>query len=118
MVPEGSLLCSQEPSTDPYPQPDQYSPYHPILILNHVFLSNYIDTLYQCNTIKTQHAGLGVKFYTNIQVVLDFDLSQDARHPDQMFFFSISPGQSLATIAFFQINQHSSIILQFGTLYF
>jgi len=25
MEPEGSLLCSQEPATDPYPQPDESS---------------------------------------------------------------------------------------------
>jgi hypothetical protein len=31
MEPEGSLLCSQEPSTSLYPQPDPLSPYHPIL---------------------------------------------------------------------------------------
>jgi hypothetical protein len=31
MEPEGSLLCSQEPSTGPYPQPDRSSPYHLIL---------------------------------------------------------------------------------------
>jgi hypothetical protein len=30
MEPEGSLSCSQEPSTGPYPQPDRSSPYHPI----------------------------------------------------------------------------------------
>jgi hypothetical protein len=33
MEPEGSLLCSQEPSTDPYPKPDQSSPYYPMLYL-------------------------------------------------------------------------------------
>jgi hypothetical protein len=33
MESEGSLPCSQEPSTGPYPQTDQYSPYHPILSL-------------------------------------------------------------------------------------
>jgi hypothetical protein len=31
MEPESSLPCSQEPSTGPYPKPDQSSPYHPIL---------------------------------------------------------------------------------------
>jgi hypothetical protein len=28
---EGSIPCSQEPSTSPYHEPDQYSTYHPIL---------------------------------------------------------------------------------------
>jgi hypothetical protein len=31
MEPAGSLPCSQEPSTSPYPEPDQSNPYHPIL---------------------------------------------------------------------------------------
>jgi hypothetical protein len=34
MVPEVSLPCSQGPSTNPYPEPDQSSPYQPILILS------------------------------------------------------------------------------------
>jgi hypothetical protein len=33
MEPKGSSLCSQELSTSPYPEPDQSSPYHPILFL-------------------------------------------------------------------------------------
>jgi hypothetical protein len=33
MEPEGSLPRSQEPSTGPYPEPDQSNPYHPILSL-------------------------------------------------------------------------------------
>jgi hypothetical protein len=31
MEPEGSLQCSQEPSTGPYPDPDESSTYDPIL---------------------------------------------------------------------------------------
>jgi hypothetical protein len=33
MEPEVSLPCSQEPSTCPYPEPDQSNPYHPIISL-------------------------------------------------------------------------------------
>jgi hypothetical protein len=33
MEPEYSLPCPQEPSTGPYPEPDQSSPYHPTLPL-------------------------------------------------------------------------------------
>jgi hypothetical protein len=33
MEPEGSLLCSQDPATDPYPEPDESSAYHFILFL-------------------------------------------------------------------------------------
>jgi hypothetical protein len=31
--PEDTSLCSQEPSTGSYPEPDRFSPYHPILSL-------------------------------------------------------------------------------------
>jgi len=32
MEPEGSLLSSQDPATDPYPEPDASSPHFPTLI--------------------------------------------------------------------------------------
>jgi hypothetical protein len=37
MEPENSLPCSQEPSTGPYPEPDQSNPYHPIQSLHGPF---------------------------------------------------------------------------------
>jgi hypothetical protein len=33
MEPEGSLPCSQEPSSGPYDEPDQSNSYYPILSL-------------------------------------------------------------------------------------
>jgi hypothetical protein len=37
MEPEGSLPCSQDPSTGPYPEPDQSNSYHLILSLKDLF---------------------------------------------------------------------------------
>jgi hypothetical protein len=42
MEPEGSLPCSREPYTLPYPELDQSSPYHPILSLLGSILRNII----------------------------------------------------------------------------
>jgi hypothetical protein len=36
MEPVGSLPCSQEPSTGPYPEPNQFNLYHPILSKIHI----------------------------------------------------------------------------------
>jgi hypothetical protein len=33
MESEDSFHCSQQPATDPYPKPDEFSPYHSILFL-------------------------------------------------------------------------------------
>jgi hypothetical protein len=37
MEPEGSLLCSQEPATGPYPEPDESGSQSSILFLNYPF---------------------------------------------------------------------------------
>jgi hypothetical protein len=37
MEPEDLFPCSQEPSTGPYSEPDQSSPYHPIIFLQDLF---------------------------------------------------------------------------------
>jgi hypothetical protein len=42
MEPEGSLPCSQEPSTSPYSEPDQSNPYHPISLRSILRLSTHL----------------------------------------------------------------------------
>jgi hypothetical protein len=40
MEPKGSITCSQEPSTDPYPEPYQSNPHQPILSKIHFNIVN------------------------------------------------------------------------------
>jgi hypothetical protein len=48
MEPEGSLPCPQEPSTGPYPKPDQSKLYHPILSLWYINTSiMFLDIIHQ-----------------------------------------------------------------------
>jgi hypothetical protein len=54
MEPEGLLPCSQGPSTGPYPEPDQSSPYHSILFLlltfhvpNHMSIFHSLGRLFK-----------------------------------------------------------------------
>jgi hypothetical protein len=46
MESEGSLPCSQEPCTDPYPEPDQSNPYDTILFP--------FEAVYQKNPSKSE----------------------------------------------------------------
>jgi hypothetical protein len=39
---EGSLLCSQGPSTGPYPDPEQSNPSHPISLRSILILSTHL----------------------------------------------------------------------------
>jgi hypothetical protein len=61
MKSEGSLLCSQEPSTGPYPEPDHSSPYHPIL-----FLLRFISILSTHLHLHLPSSLLPTGFPTNI----------------------------------------------------
>jgi hypothetical protein len=52
MEPEGSLPCSLEPSTGPYTEPNQSSPYHPYRIYLRLIL---IKTYYIPRTESDVH---------------------------------------------------------------
>jgi hypothetical protein len=51
MEPEGSIPCSQEPSTGPYPEPYQSNPLHPILHLRLGFLSGLFPSGFNNNIL-------------------------------------------------------------------
>jgi hypothetical protein len=42
MEPEGSLPCPQEPSTGPYPEPDQSNPSHPLSLRSILISSTHL----------------------------------------------------------------------------
>jgi hypothetical protein len=42
LEPEGSIPCSQEPPTGPYPKPYQSNPSHPISLRSIIILSNHL----------------------------------------------------------------------------
>jgi hypothetical protein len=52
---EGPLPCSQEPSTGPYNNPDQSSPYHPILHLKNSFMQSEIKIDWNTNVITINY---------------------------------------------------------------
>jgi hypothetical protein len=42
MKPEGSLQCLQEPANGTYPEPDQSSPYHPVICAQTLFFLDFV----------------------------------------------------------------------------
>jgi hypothetical protein len=68
LEPEGSLSCSQEPSTGPYPEPDQSSPYYPTLSLlrsNLIFSTHLRLCLPSAKQIISCWIAVGVSCSTN-----------------------------------------------------
>jgi hypothetical protein len=47
MDPEGSLSCSQQPVTGPYPEPDESNPYLSTLFLWLIFQTSYSFSVVQ-----------------------------------------------------------------------
>jgi hypothetical protein len=62
MEPEGSLSCSQESSTGPYPQPDQSNSYHSILQLIRFPHGLLLQTVARKRLVKTKQAGKGFAY--------------------------------------------------------
>jgi hypothetical protein len=56
--PEGSLLCSQEPSTGPYPKPDRSSPYNPIRSLSKIYFNTVRSTYLYTGIFQVCYLGL------------------------------------------------------------
>jgi hypothetical protein len=59
MEPEGSLQSSQDNSTGPYPEPDQSSPYYPVLfyLTSILILYSHLRPSHSGFTTKTLHAS-------------------------------------------------------------
>jgi hypothetical protein len=58
MEPEGSLPCTQEPSTRPYPEADGANPYHPILYTIHSnIVTDLINALPGNGSVNTHNNG-------------------------------------------------------------
>jgi hypothetical protein len=92
MEPKGSLSCTQEPSTGPYPEPYQSNPHHPILRLI---------------LIWSTHLSLGLPshlfsfgFPTNISHVFIISPTR-ATYPDHLIFLDfilIIPGEEYKSL--------------------
>jgi hypothetical protein len=58
MEPEGSLPCSQELSTGPYPEPDQSNLYHPILSLRSMVGGSLVTTAWRVLRLRMEAANV------------------------------------------------------------
>jgi hypothetical protein len=61
MEPEGSIPCSQEPSTGPYPQPYQSNPHYPILLLLSYMENCFSDAGCVSKRIRVETSGAANK---------------------------------------------------------